>query len=130
MLDKMVEDQIQLYLKYSSIKNISIDEYIRIRKQAAEELSSGICNINNIFYETTKITHAADTIDASDASDTSSAMGVMNKSCENTKTSSVINKKPSINQDKVISITEGESRKNENKKDDEYLLQLLKSVKE
>ena len=42
MINKLVKEQIELYLEYSSVKGISIDDYIKIRRQAVEEYSLNI----------------------------------------------------------------------------------------
>ena len=39
MIDDIVKEQIELYLEYSSTKGLSVDDYIKIRKQAVEEYS-------------------------------------------------------------------------------------------
>lgn len=72
MIDKIVEDQIQLYLKYSLNKSITMDDYIKIRQQVMQEYNSGMHSQNVLKSNATS--KANSTMSTSDASGTSNAI--------------------------------------------------------
>lgn len=126
MIDATTEKLINMYLKYSSSKNISVDEFINIRKQAIDEegnyedKSFHKDNIVPNSYKRTKV-------------DTSIKDNIYDKN--NSKTNDIqSNKKPiqkdNVKEDEQIDYDITDNEESNHKMSDNDLLNLMKSIED
>ena len=126
MIDATTEKLINMYLKYSSSKNISVNEFINIRKQAIDEegnyedKSFHKDNIVPNSYKRTKV-------------DTSIKDNIYDKN--NSKTNDIqSNKKPiqkdNVKEDEQIDYDITDNEESNHKMSDNDLLNLMKSIED